>query len=76
MPALSAPSPMTATTRRRCPLRAAAIAMPSAALIDVLEWPTPNVSYSLSLRVGNGARPFLSLIVRSWSRRPVSTLCG
>ena len=26
--------------------------MPSAALIDVLEWPTPKVSYSLSARVG------------------------
>ena len=31
--------------------------MPSAALIEVLEWPTPKVSYSLSLRVGKGARP-------------------
>jgi hypothetical protein len=40
---------------RRRWLRSAAIAMPSAALIDVLEWPTPNVSYSLSERVGNGA---------------------
>ena len=28
--------------------------MPSAALIEVLEWPTPKVSYSLSLRVGKG----------------------
>ena len=26
--------------------------MPSAALIEVLEWPTPNVSYSLSARDG------------------------
>jgi hypothetical protein len=39
------------------PRCAAAIAMPKAALIEVLEWPTPKVSYSLSLRVGNGARP-------------------
>ena len=35
--------------------------MPSAALIDVLEWPTPNVSYSLSLRVGNGREAVLEL---------------
>jgi hypothetical protein len=38
-------------------LRCAAIAMPSAAEIDVDEWPTPNVSYSLSSRFGNGATP-------------------
>ena len=63
LPALIAPSPMTATTRRSPPVRAAAIAMPSAALIEVLEWPTPNVSYSLSARLGNGASPSLSLIV-------------
>ena len=37
MPALIAPSPMMETTRRSCPLRAAAMAMPNAALIDVLE---------------------------------------
>ena len=35
--------------------------MPSAALIDVLEWPTPKVSYSLSAREGKGARPSLLL---------------
>jgi hypothetical protein len=50
--------------------RTAASAMPSAALIDVLEWPTPNVSYSLSKRLGNGARPPLCLMVCSRSRRP------
>ena len=37
--------------------------MPSAALIEVLEWPTPKVSYSLSPRVGKGARPSLCLMV-------------
>ena len=30
--------------------------MPSAALIEVLEWPTPKVSYSLSARLGNGRK--------------------
>ena len=76
MPAVSAPSPMMATARRSSPRFAAATAMPSAALIEVLEWPTPKVSYSLSLRVGNGARPPACLMVCSRSRRPVSTLCG
>jgi len=61
-PALIAPSPITATTRRPSPECAAAIAMPSAALIEVLEWPTPKVSYSLSRRLGNGARPSFSLM--------------
>ena len=31
--------------------------MPSAAEIEVEEWPTPKVSYSLSSRFGNGATP-------------------
>ena len=35
--------------------------MPSAALIEVLEWPTPKVSYSLSARLGKGARPSVLL---------------
>ena len=35
-------------------LRAAATAMPRAALIEVLEWPTPKVSYSLSARAREG----------------------
>ena len=39
-----APSPMMAVTRRSPPSRRLAIAMPSAALIEVLEWPTPKVS--------------------------------
>jgi 1-deoxy-D-xylulose-5-phosphate synthase len=42
----------------------------------VLECPTPKVSYSLSLRVGKGARPSFNLIVPRRSRRPVKTLCG
>jgi hypothetical protein len=76
IPAPIAPSPMTATILRSSPLRWFAIAMPSAALIDVEEWPTPNVSYSLSSRFGNGARPSFFLIVVMRSRRPVRILCG
>ena len=52
MPALIAPSPITATTLRCSPLSLAAIAMPSAAEIDVEECAVPKVSYSLSLRRG------------------------
>ncbi len=54
MPAVMAPSPMMATARRSLPWRAAAMAMPSAALTEVLEWPTVKVSYSLSVGVGKG----------------------
>ena len=43
-PAVIAPSPITATTRRAMPCCCAPTAMPSAALIEVLEWPTPKVS--------------------------------
>ena len=44
MPAVIAPSPMMATALRSVPWRCAATAMPSAALIEVLECPTPKVS--------------------------------
>ena len=37
MPAVMAPSPITATTLRASPFSSAATAMPSAALIEVLE---------------------------------------
>ena len=76
MPAVIAPSPITATTLRPLPARAFAIAMPSAAEIDVDEWPTPKVSYSLSSRFGNGAMPSFCFTVRIASRRPVRILCG
>ena len=76
MPAVIAPSPITATNLRGSPLRCAAMAMPSAAEMDVDEWPTPKVSYSLSSRRGNGARPSFFLIVVMRSRRPVRILCG
>jgi len=39
------------------------IAIPIAALMDVLEWPTPKTSYSLSSLAGNGCNPSFFLIV-------------
>ena len=50
--------------------------MPSAAEIEVEEWPTPKVSYSLSSRLGKGATPSFFLTVWMLSRRPVRILCG
>jgi hypothetical protein len=44
MPAVIAPSPITATARRFSPFSRDASAMPSAALIDVLECAVPKVS--------------------------------
>ena len=76
MPALIAPSPITATTRRDSPLRRAAAAMPSAAEIDVDECAVPNVSYSLSLRCGKPEGPPHCRSCAIASRRPVSTLCA
>ncbi len=74
MPALIAPSPMIATAWRGSPFSLAATAMPSAALIEVLECAVPKVSYTDSVRCGKPEmpchmrRPFIA------SRRPVSIL--
>ncbi|MNP31265.1 hypothetical protein D3C76_1243790 [compost metagenome] len=76
MPAVNAPSPITAIALRSLFCRRAAIAMPSAALIEVLEWPTPKVSYSLSERRGKAATPSFWRRVPMRSRRPVRILCG
>src|SRR3972149_6354143 len=51
MPALMAPSPITATTLCVLPPRSRATAMPSPAEIEVEEGPAPNASYSLSARL-------------------------
>src|SRR5581483_3524612 len=51
MPALIAPSPMTAMTSRRSPLKSRATAMPSPAEIEVELCAAPNGSYSLSDRL-------------------------
>ena len=58
MPALIAPSPITATTLCDLLSRSRATAMPSPAEIDVEEWPAPNVSYSLSARLQKPDKPF------------------
>ncbi|MCY1498016.1 hypothetical protein D9M68_319930 [compost metagenome] len=76
MPAVSAPSPITASDLRLEPCIRAAMAMPRAALMEVLEWPTPKVSYSLSERRGKAARPSFWRRLDMRSRRPVRILCG
>ena len=53
MPALMAPSPMTATTLWCFWLRSRAAAIPSAADIDVDEWAAPKGSYALSVLLVN-----------------------
>ncbi len=67
---------MTATVRRGSPLSLAASAMPSAAEIEVEEWPVPKVSYSLSSRRGKPLTPPSWRRLPMRSRRPVSILCG
>ena len=74
MPALMAPSPITATTWFLPPERSRATAMPRPAEIEVELWAAPNGSYSLStLRVKpERPPPWRSDSMRS--RRPVSIL--
>ena len=76
MPAVMAPSPMTATEWRDSPFWRAAKAMPNAAEMLVEECPTPKVSYSLSSRRGKPDKPFNWRKVGMRSRRPVKILCG
>ena len=87
MPALIAPSPITAMTLRssRWPLpscltrkffRSRATAIPSPDEIDVEECAAPNGSYSLSARRVNPDSPPPVRSVRIRSRRPVRILCG
>ena len=71
-----APSPITAMARRSEPARAEARAMPRAALMEVLEWPTPKVSKGDSSRWGKGARPPYWRMLGMASRRPVRILWG
>ena len=56
-PAVIAPSPIMATLRRSLPKSLSAAAMPKAAPMEVEECPTPNASYSDSLRLGKPAKP-------------------
>ena len=75
MPAVKEPSPITAIDFRFSPLYLAAMAMPNAAEIEVEEWPTPKVSYSLSDLLGKPLSPLYFLLVTNWSLRPVNILC-
>jgi hypothetical protein len=76
MPAVIAPSPMTATALRSSPLSLAASAMPSAAEMLVELCAVPKVSYSLSSRRGKPLMPPSWRSVAMRSRRPVRILCG
>ena len=76
MPALIAPSPITATTLKSAPARSRARAMPSAAEIEVELCAAPNGSYSLSARLVKPDSPPGWRSVRMRSRRPVRILCG
>jgi hypothetical protein len=76
MPALIAPSPITAMTLLLPPARSRATAMPRPAEIEVEEWAAPNGSYSLSARRVKPERPPSWRSVRMRLRRPVTILCG
>ena len=74
IPPVSAPSPITATTRPGVPFMRMARSMPSAAEMEVLEWPVLKVSNSLSSVLGKPARPFICLSVGNSAARPVNIL--
>ena len=83
MPALIAPSPITATTWRSsfgmpgmAFFRSRATAMPSPAEMEVEECAAPNGSNSLSLRLVKPESPPPWRRVRMRSRRTVRILCG
>ena len=76
MPALIAPSPITAMTLLPRAVRSRATAMPSPAEIEVEECAAPNGSYSLSARLVKPDSPPPWRSVRMRSRRPVRILCG
>ncbi len=76
IPALIAPSPITAITSRRSPFMSRATAMPNPAEIEVELCAAPNASYSLSTRRVKPDKPPPWRSVRMRSRRPVKILCG
>ena len=57
MPALIAPSPITAITLKSSPARSRAVAMPSPAEIEVELCAAPKGSYSLSARLVKPDKP-------------------
>ena len=76
MPAVMAPSPITAMARRVSPLMALAMAIPRAAEMLVEEWAVPKASNSLSSRRGKPLKPPSWRKVAMRSRRSVSILWG
>ena len=76
IPAVIAPSPITATCFLFESFFWAPTAIPNIALIEVLEWPTPKASYALSLIVGKGANPSFLRTVWILSFLPVKILWG
>ena len=56
-PPVRAPSPMIPTIVSVRPARSRAVAIPSAAEIDVEAWPAPKASYSDSLRIAKPLTP-------------------
>ena len=76
IPAVIAPSPITATCFLFDDSFFDPSAIPNIALIDVLEWPTPKASYSLSWMDGKGAKPSFCLIDSISFFRPVRILWG
>ena len=75
IPPVRAPSPITAITWFSCFFKSLALAIPSAAEIEVLLWPVLNSSYIDSFVFGKPAIPFKLLKVFIFSFLPVSILC-
>ena len=69
-----APSPIRAMTFSWRSCMRVASARPSAAEMEVEEWPTPKASNGLSSRLGNPLIPPFVRMVAKASRRPVRTL--
>ncbi|CAM5199096.1 hypothetical protein CDEN61S_01009 [Castellaniella denitrificans] len=76
MPAVMAPSPITAMCWRSTPALRDATAMPSAAEIEVEECAVPKASYGDLARFGKPEIPPRWRRPAMASRRPVRILCG
>jgi len=75
IPPVKAPSPITAITLFFSPFISLALAIPSAAEIDVLLCPVSKASYSDSTALGKPAKPFKLLSVLILFFLPVRILC-
>ena len=76
MPAVIAPSPITAMASPVSQPSSRATAKPRAEEIEVELWAAPKGSYSLSARLVKPLRPPPWRRVRMRPRRPVRILCG